>query len=45
MEDLFHADNITKKEEEELVLEKIKEEYGFEDIKEVFDERNDVIGG
>ena len=38
MEDLFHADNITKKEEEE-------EEYGFEDIKEVFDERNDVIGG
>ena len=36
-EDLFQIDNITKEEEEDLVLEKIKEEYGFEDIKEAFD--------
>ena len=33
-EDLFQVDNITKKEEEDLILEKIKEEYGFEDTKE-----------
>ena len=30
----FQVDNITKKEEEDLILEKIKEEYGFEDTKE-----------
>ena len=28
-EDLYQVDNITKEEEEDLVLEKIKEEYGF----------------
>ena len=37
-EDLFQVDNITKKEEEDVILEKIKEEYGFDDIKEAFDE-------
>ena len=37
-EDLFQIDNITKEEEEDLALEKKKEEYGFEDIKEAFDE-------
>ena len=39
-EDLFQVDNITKEEEENPALEKIKEEYGFEDIKEAFDEGN-----
>ena len=39
-EDLFQADNITKKEEEDAVLEQIKNEYGFEDIKETMDEGN-----
>ena len=39
-EDLFQVDNITKKEEEDLVLEKIREEYGFEDINEAFDVGN-----
>ena len=39
-EDLFQVDNITKEEEESPALEKIKEEYGFEDIKEAFDEGN-----
>ena len=38
-EDLFQADNITKK-EEDVVLEQIKNEYGFEDIKETIDEGN-----
>ena len=36
--DLFDAENITRQEEENVVLEKIKEEYGFEDIKDTFDE-------
>ena len=36
-EDIFQVDNITKEEEEDVVLEKIKEEYGFEDFKETFD--------
>ena len=39
-EDLFQADNITNKEEEDLFLEKIKDEYSFEDIKESLDEEN-----
>ena len=38
VENLFQADNITKKEEEDLILEKIKDEYGFEDIKDTMDE-------
>ena len=37
-EDLFQADNITKKEEEDLILEKIKGKYGFKDIKDSMDE-------
>ena len=36
--DLLDAENITKQEEEDVVLEKIIEEYGFEDIKEAFNE-------
>ena len=39
-EDLFQADNITKKEEEDVILEQIKNEYGFEDIKDTIDEGN-----
>ena len=39
-EDLFQADKITKKEEEDVVLEQIKNEYGFEDIKETMDKGN-----
>ena len=31
-------DNITKEEEDDLILEQIKEEYGFDDIKEFFNE-------
>ena len=38
--DLFQTDSITKKEEEDVILEQIKEEYGFEDIKETMDEGN-----
>ena len=37
-EDLFQVDNIAKEEEEDVILEKIKKEYGFEDIKESMDE-------
>ena len=37
-EDLFQVNNITKEVEEDVILEKIKEEYGFEDIKESMDE-------
>ena len=37
-EDLFQPKNITKQKDEDLVLEQIKQEYGFEDIKESFDE-------
>ena len=37
-EDLFQLENVTKQQEEDLVLEQIKQEYGFEDIKESFDE-------
>ena len=36
--DLLEAENITKQEEEDIVLEKIKEEYSFEDIKDAFNE-------
>ena len=36
-EDLFQVDSIIKK-EEAIIFEKTKEEYGFEDIKEAFDE-------
>ena len=36
--DLLDAENITGQEEEDVVLEQIKEEYGFEDIKDAFDE-------
>ena len=36
--DHLEAENITKQEEEDVVLEKIKEEYDFEDIKDAFDE-------
>ena len=39
-EDLFKADNITKEEEEDLILEKVKEDYGFEDIKDSLDKGN-----
>ena len=39
-EDLFKADNITKEEAEDLILEKVKEEYDFEDIKDSFDKGN-----
>ena len=38
--DLFQADNIIKKEEEDVILEQIKNEYGFEDIKDTMDEGN-----
>ena len=37
-EDLFQVDNITKEEEEDVILEKIKEEYGFEYLKDSMDE-------
>ena len=37
-EDLFQVDNITKEEEEDVILEKIEEEYGFEDLKDSMDE-------
>ena len=39
-EDLFQADNRTKKEEEDVILEQIKNEYGFEDIKDTMEEGN-----
>ena len=32
----FEVENIFKQEEENIVLERIKEEYGFEDIKYFF---------
>ena len=38
--DLFQTGNITKKEEEDVILEQIKEEYGFEDITETMDKGN-----
>ena len=38
VEDLFQVDNITKQEEGDVILEKIKEEHGLEDIKESMDE-------
>ena len=34
---LLDAENRTRQEEEDVVLEQIKEEYGFEDIKDAFD--------
>ena len=39
-EDLLKADNITKEEEKDLILEKVIEEYGFEDIKDSLDKGN-----
>ena len=36
--DLVSAENTTRQEEEDVVLEQIKEEYGFEDIKDAFDD-------
>ena len=36
--DLVSAENITRQEEEDVVLEQIKEEYGFEDIEDAFDD-------
>ena len=35
--DLLEAENISRQEVEDVVLEQIKEEYGFEDIKDAFD--------
>ena len=37
-EDLFQAENITKKEKEDVILEQIENEYGFENIKDTMDE-------
>ena len=37
-EDLLDTKNITKKEEEDAALEQIKEKYGFQDIKDAFDD-------
>ena len=36
--DLLDAENITKQEEENVVLEQIKKEYGFDDIKDAIDD-------
>lgn len=36
--DLLDAENITKQEEGDVVLEQINHEYGFEGIKKAFDE-------
>ena len=38
--DVLDSQFITKKEEEEVALEKIKEEYNFDAIKDAFDEGN-----
>ena len=38
--DLSQADNITKKEEEDVILEQIKNEYEFEDFKDIMDKGN-----
>ena len=35
---LLDAENRTRQEEEDVVLEQIKEEYGFEDIKDAFND-------
>ena len=37
-EDVFQPENINKQKEKDLALVQIKQEYGFEDIKESFDE-------
>ena len=42
VEDLFNVENLTRQEEEDEVLKKIKEEYGFEDIKDTMDEERNV---
>ena len=34
--DLLNAENVPKQEEEDVVPKKIKEEFGFEDIKDAF---------
>ena len=36
--DLFDAGNITRQEEEDVLVEQIKEDYNFDDIKDAFDE-------
>ena len=36
--DFLDAENITRQEEEDVLLEKIKEEYDFEDIKDALDD-------
>ena len=36
--DLFDAGNITRQEEEDILVEQIKEDYNFDDIKDAFDE-------
>ena len=41
-EDLFNTNNLTKQEKEEKIFKKIKEEYGFEDIKDIMDEEGNV---
>ena len=35
--DLLDAENTSRQEVEDVVLGQIKEEYGFEDIKDAFD--------
>ena len=42
VEDLFNVEDLTRQEEEDEVLKKIKEEYGFEDIKDTMDEERNV---
>ena len=41
-EDLFNTNNLTKQEKEEKIFKKVKEEYGFEDIKDIMDEEGNV---
>lgn len=38
--DLLDAENTTRQEEEDVVLEQIKEDYNFDEIKDAFDEGN-----
>ena len=41
-EELFNVENLTSQEKEDQVFKKIKEEYGFEDIKDTMDEERNV---
>ena len=41
-EDLFNTDNLTKKEEEDEILKKKKDEYEFEGIKDTMDKEGDI---